>query len=70
MFIPQTFKKFDNFYMDDSKDIEEYIKLINDPSINILHRESYTQKETTFEGESQTVSERPCMKVEYEICSI
>lgn len=70
MFIPQTYKQYANFYMDDTEDIAEYIKLINDPSINILARVSYTQKETTYEGESQTVSERPCMKVEYEECSL
>lgn len=68
MFVTRTKKSITTFYLDDKADTAELDKLLNDPSINILDKKFQTQSESTFEGESKTVIERPFVRVEYEQC--
>jgi hypothetical protein len=70
MYITRTERKVTSFYLDDRRDVAEFERLLNDPSINIIERKYQTQSEATFEGESRTVTERPFVRVEYEICSL
>jgi hypothetical protein len=70
MFITRTKKHVNTFYLDDAEDRQEFDRLLNDPSIMILDKKFQTQSESTFEGESKTVIERPFVRVEYEECSL
>ena len=70
MFVTRSKKHIVTFYLDDKADLEELDKLLNDPSINIVDKKFQTQSESTFEGESKTVIERPFVRVEYEECFI
>ena len=70
MFITRTKKHVITCYLDDAEDKREFDRLLNDPSVIILDKKFQTQSESTFEGESKTVTERPYVRVEYEECSI
>lgn len=70
MYITRTSRHITTFYLDDTRDRDELDKLLNDPAINVLDKKFQTQSESTFEGESKTVIERPFVRVEYEICSL
>ena len=70
MYITRTKKNITTFYLDDKRDVDQLNQLLNDPSVNIIDKKFQTQSESTFEGESKTVIERPFVRVEYEQCFI
>ena len=70
MYVTRTRTHISNFYLDDVKDKAAFEKIINDPSVNILDKKYYTESTTNYEGESSTTSERPCVRLEWEECSL
>lgn len=70
MFITRTEREIRIFYLDDNRDSDAFNDLLNNPGIRILSKTFLSQKETNYEGESSTVTERPYVRVEYEACSL
>jgi hypothetical protein len=70
MYVTRTKLHINNFYLDDAKDKADFEKLLNDPAINVIEKKYYTESTTSYEGESSETIQRPCARLEYEICSL
>jgi hypothetical protein len=70
MFVTRTNKEVANFYLDDMKDKASFLKLLNDPSVNILDKKYYTETEAVTEDGVTTSNTRPCVRLEWEECSL
>ena len=70
MYVTRSNRQVGTFYLDMQNDRERFQELLNDPSINIIEKVYQKQSESTFDGDSQTVIERPTVRVEWDECSL
>ena len=58
------------YYLDRQDERADYEDLLNNPAVNILDKHFDTETETTYEGDVSSSTQRPYVRVEYEICSL
>ena len=70
MYVTRTKKHLQNFYLDNPQDKAKFEEIINNPAVNILEKSFFNESTTDYEGESASTTERPCARLEWEICSL